>query len=163
MSETELEVLQRLVDSKDLRVVIVDWGIAHEPTISFGDKRIRFQFDAVFHAPIIPIPVFYLDFEIQTQAGEPIHRVRQPTVYGGEPLLLGAGHAYSFVVDIAIDHMDPAFVRRIKPGAHGLTTRRGNMHLTTDVQELLHQVEEGEAKVRELDQQILASLTRPQE
>lgn len=158
LSEDEREVIARLVEAKDLRIVIVGWGIHHDPTVRFGDKRIQFHFSACFSEPFIPIAVSYLDFEIQTQAGQPIHQVRQPTVYGGQPLLLGGGHAYEFIVDISLDQMSAEFVKQIKPGAKGLTTRQGNMHLTQEMQELLHSVKQGEAAIRDMDAEKLKKL-----
>jgi len=160
LSEDEREVLQRLVDAKDLRIVIVGWGIHHAPQVRFGDKRIQFQFTACFSEPFIPIAVTFLDFEIQTHAGQPVHRVRQPTVYGGQPLLLGANLSYEFVVDISIDQMSAEFVKQIKPGAHGLTTRHGNMHLTQHLQQLYAQIKEGEASVRKMDEDRIEELER---
>lgn len=160
LSEDEREVLQRLVDAKDLRVVIVGWGIHHEPKVRFGDKRIQFVFNACFAKPEIPIAVSYLDFDIQTHAGQHIHRVTQPTMMNGQPLLLGAGYAYEFVVDIALDQMSSEFVKQIKPGAIGLTSRQGNMHLSQDLQALADQVRKNEATLREQDEKILAELRR---
>lgn len=140
--------------------MIVGWGIHNDPLVFFGDKRIQFQFKACFAEPSIPIAVSYLEFEIQTQAGQPIHRVTQPTMVGGQPLLLGAGHAYEFIIDVSLDQMSSEFVKQIKPGARGLTTRQGNMHLTQELQALAHRVKQGEGAIRDLDAQKLAELKK---
>ena len=52
-------------------------------------------------------------------------------------------------LDVAIDQIDPAVVKAIKPGAVGLTTRHGNMYLDGERRDLLARVQEGERAVRE--------------
>lgn len=158
LSELELEALERLRSAGDLQVVIKDWGIVHTPHMRFADKRVQFTFKICFQDPLVPIPVYYLDFEVQTQAGQLIFATRQATVVGGEPIRLGAGLAFEFILDLSLERMNPGFVKQVVPGATGLTSRHGNMHLDPQKQALLHLIKDGERRVREMDQAFLAKL-----
>jgi hypothetical protein len=162
LSETEQEVLSRLVEADDLEVVIHGWGILHRPQILFGDLRVSIMFRLDFNAPAVPQPVHYFDLELRTRAGMTLFKERQPTVYGGKPLQVAAGVSVDLAWDIALHHIDPKIVKAIKPGAVGLTSRRldketgeptfkGNMDLSGAQKKLLRIMREGEDRVRKDD------------
>lgn len=160
MSEVEQEAIARLVESGDLQVHIVGWGIVHKPRITFGDARLQIQFRATFDRPEVPVPVYYLDFELRTGSGHLLFGPdRQPTVYGGHPIQIAAGVFFDMVWDIQIRSIDPKLVKALVPGAVGLTNRltdkdtgemtlTGNMKLDQNARKILSMVREGEAKAR---------------
>lgn len=155
MSEDEQEVLQRLVETQDLRVIVHGWGTLDNPPISFGDLRISIPLSITFNAPAVPQDVWFFDLELRSRtAGMTLVRQRQPTVVGGQPLQVVAGMTLEMIWDIALHHMSPEFVKAIKPGALGLTSRRidrdtksptitGNMRLDQTQRETLHWMERG--------------------
>ena len=76
--------------------------------------------------------------------------------------MVGEGVFLDLAWDIAIDHMKPEFVKRIKPGALGLTSRRldkdtgertfkGNMQLSHNQQNWLKAIDDGARDIREAD------------
>jgi hypothetical protein len=82
-----------------------------------------------------------------------------------------AGVELDMVWDIAIHHMSPEFVKAIKPGALGLTSRRldretgnptltGNMQMDDTKKETLQWAEEGAAKMRKEDVHAAVKVTR---
>jgi len=171
LTETEQEVLSRLVEADDLEVVIHGWGVLNRPRITFGDFRISILFQLTFNAPEVPRPLHYLDLELRTRAGLSLFRERQPTMINGKPLEVAAGVTFTLAWDIALHHIDPEVVKMIKPGARGLTSRRldrdtgdptlrGNMRLTGIQRKILHHMEENSRKTREADRQKAAEVTR---
>lgn len=148
MSEDEQEVLQRLVERDDLEIHVVGWGVVHKPQVTFGDLRLSLRFTLDFTAPDVLVPVHYFDLELRTRSGFPIFAERQPTLVGGEPIFIKAGMFLELAWDIAIQKMNPEFVRMVKPGARGLTTREGNMDLTDEKRVILGAIRDGEAHVR---------------
>jgi hypothetical protein len=160
MSEDEQEVLQRLVETSDLRVVINGWGHIDAPAVIVGDARIAVVLDLTFSKPAVPIPVRFFDLELQTGAGLCLYKNRE-LLKGGEPMLVGAGLHLVFAWDVMIHHMDPKLVKMLKPGAIGLTSRRldrdtgeatltGNMDVTPHQKKLLGHIKEGENKVKQI-------------
>lgn len=159
MSEVEQETVARLVESGDLRVVIVGWGHIDRPRITFGDLRISIPFRLTFDRPEVPVPVHYLDLELRTGSGVLLFKDRQPTVYGGNPIHVAQGVFLDLVWDIAVRSIDPALVKAVVPGAVGLTSRlqdrdtgemtvTGNMNLTSADRAVLRALREGEALAR---------------
>lgn len=172
MSDDEQEVLLRLVESQTLRVHIYDWGMKDIiPTkISYGDKRISIKFRVEFTSPLVPVRVPALNLELRTADGYNLFRKPYPTAGAdGMPIQICDGVQLDLIWDIAIDHMDPALVKAIKPWALGLTTRRldketgnrtmeGNMRVSdSDKQELQH-IDRNDAYVRQLDPATIAKL-----
>jgi hypothetical protein len=165
MSPDEQEVLMRLVESQTLRVHVYNWDMKDiVPTkVSYGDKRVAVVFRVEFDRPAIPVGVAALDLELRTDGGYSLFRKLYPTINGdGSPILVGSGVFYDLQWDIAIDHMDPALVKTLKPGALGLTTRRldrdtgsrtlqGNMQMSMGDRKTLHELDKAEAYVRRLD------------
>jgi hypothetical protein len=171
LTETEQEVLSRLVEGDDLEVVLHGWGILHSPRIMFGDFRISIYLQVTFDAPAVPMPTYFLDLELRTRAGLTLFKQRQPTVYNGQPLQVAAGVTVEMVWDIALHHIDPAIVKAIKPGAIGLTSRRldketgeatfkGNMRLNSEQKNLLRRMEEGNRKIRAEDVRKAVKVTK---
>lgn len=148
MTETEQEVLDRLVQSEDLEVHVVGWGVVEKPRITFGDLRLSIVFRLEFDAPEVFVPVHYFDLELRNRAGFVVFSERQPTLVGGQPIQIKAGSFIDLAWDIAIQKMNPEFVRMVKPGARGLTTREGNRDLDNTKQAILDAVRQGEARVR---------------
>lgn len=148
ISETEQEVLDRLVSAEDLEIHIVGWGVVNRPRAMFGDLRFSLAFEMNFTKPEVPMSVYYFDLELRTRSGLLLFKQQYPTMYGGLPISIAAGMVLSLVWDIAIKDMDPKLVKALKPGAVGLTTREGNLHLTPQKQRLYQSVRSGEEKVR---------------
>lgn len=168
ITEDEQEVIHRLVDSQTLMVIVHPWGICTRPSwVGIGDKRVALRFGLVFNAPALPTPVKSLDLELVALGNISLIRKPYPTILpDGTPLLVGVGVNIELQWDIAIDHLDPELVKRIKPGALGLTSRRldpvtkertveGNMRYRDARRKLLHTVEAGEVSIQEGDQKKL--------
>jgi hypothetical protein len=160
MSDVEQEAITRLVESGDLRVVVVGWGYVQKPRVTFGDLRVSVAFRLTFDRPEVPIPIHYLDLELRTGAGTLLFKDRQPTVYGGNPIQVAQGVYLDLVWDIAIRSIDPALVKALVPGATGLTSRlqdkdtgqmtlTGNMRLSAHARDVLRRLRTGEAAARE--------------
>ena len=76
MSDIELDFVNRLVESKEMYVIIHDWGYINQPTITFGDKNLHVAFKMFFDRPEAPIPVHFFDLELKTRSGITLHRRR---------------------------------------------------------------------------------------
>lgn len=162
LTEDEIEVLERLADAGEYTIEVRDWGKVagfHRgdpsvwngtPIVVFGDKRISFYFRLAFNAPLVPQPVWYFDLEVWAK-GHRLFGQRMATETGGGPLQIVAGVVVDLSLDIALDGIDPSIVKEIKPACFGLTTRHGNMRLSTSMQRLLAEVKKGEATVRHLN------------
>lgn len=171
MTETELEVLERLTTAEDLEIHVLGWGVIHKPAVSFGDKRLSLIFRLTFDQPPAPTPVHYFDMELRTQAGMLLLKKRYPTLVGmGQPIQVCAGMFLDLAWDIAIDHMSPELVKALIPGAIGLTSRRldketgqktllGNMQLDNNQKGLLKSIEKSAAAARTDDVQEAVKVT----
>lgn len=158
MTDVEQEVLSRLVESNNFRLVIKGWGYIEQPKIKFGDARIQVLIDITFQKPETPIPVRELVLSLQTQDGKVIFEKTEP-ITSAKPLLIGKGLHLVFAWEILIHHLNPAFVKKIKPGAIGLTSRRldkdtgqatltGNMQTTELQRRLLKTMQKGSQGVK---------------
>jgi len=163
MSEDEQEVLMRLQESQDLQLVIHGWGTIPNPVMVVGDHRVGIKFRITFKGLLVAQPLPYLDLELKLGNGMSIYRDRKPTLIDNKPIMISEGMHLDLQWDIAIRHMEPEFVRLIKPGATGLTSRRqdkdtkemtdlGNMRLDVGRQALLRKVEDGQRRVRKMDE-----------
>lgn len=161
LSDDEIEVLHRIVDSGDVQLVIHGWAVLDQPLITFGDLRVGIKFRLSFEN-CRPTPLNYLDLELRFASGETIFRQKLPVETNGQPVMVGEGVFLDLAWDIAIDHMKPEFVKRIKPGALGLTSRRldkdtgertfkGNMQLSHNQQNWLKAIDDGARDIREAD------------
>jgi len=150
MSDTEQEVLERLVERDDLMVVIHGWGVVHKPRVTFGDLRLSLILHMEFEKPDPPgQPVYWFDLELKTRAGMSLYGPdRLPTIYNGKPLMVAQGLVLDMAWDIAIQAIPPEIVKIIKPHALGLTSAEGNRKLRGEKGRLFRLVREGEAKVR---------------
>lgn len=171
MSDDEMEVLSRLIEARDLKVIIHGWGFIEAPMCEFGDLRLRVPIGMTIGGLAQPRQVHFLDLELATQAGMTLFRKREVTSVNGKPLMIGNGFRLEMIWDIAIRDMDPKIVKMIKPGAIGLTsrrqdrdtkevTRRGNMELDSEQRFLLDVIEKGEANVREDDLRRVVKATK---
>jgi len=164
MSEDEQEVLERLVQSQDLEIHIVNWGVVNKfKAVSFGDLRLQITFRVVLTAPEILIPVTYFDLELKTRSGVLLMKERKPLVPLGQHLMLGAGSDLTLEWIIAIRKMDTDFVKMMKPGAIGLTSREGNYRLPENEMKLLHKMREQEEGVKAEDRRIAKVLSSGEE
>lgn len=163
MSETELEVIARLVDSKDLKVVIHGWGEIESPTVKYGDKNLHIPIKMTFNKPVESfVDVYFFDMELRTGSGLCLFKKRMSTAYNGQPLKVMAGLVLDMVWDISIRHLDPNLVRTVKPGARGLTsklqdnltldfTATGNMKLDKQQAEKARQIQKAEEIIKKMD------------
>lgn len=160
MSDVEQEVLSRLIESQDLRIHIIGWGVVAAPRATFGDLRLQLQFRLQFNRPEVPMPVHFFDLELRTGAGLLLFKERQSVTYNGHPIMVAAGMFLDMVWDIAIQAMSPEVVKAIKPAATGLTsqwldketgkaTLLGNTKLDADHQKILALLRKGEASSRQ--------------
>jgi hypothetical protein len=186
LTDDELEVLERLALAGEFKVVVKDWGhvtgfapgrydprtFQGQPIVAFGDKRISFYFRMNFTAPVVPQPCWYFDMEVwalgvrlfpgrRRDEREPFPG-RLPTETNGHPIQIAAGVFLDLALDVALDRIDPAVVKAVKPKASGLTTRHGNMHLDTHRQRLLAETQAGERMVREVSAHEAAVATAKQ-
>jgi len=170
MTETEQEVLDRLIQSHDLEIEIKGWGIVRNPWASFGDHRLGLQWTLVFNKP--PVPVYYFDLELRVASSQIVlMRKRYPTTVNGQPELIGAGREIQFNWDIAIDHMSPELVKAIVPGAIGMTSRRldrdtgmrtlaGNMDLSDNQIKVADMLDKSSKSTQNSDDQKTAHVTK---
>lgn len=186
ITDDELEVLERLAIAGEFKVVIREWGYVDgflpgrydpatyrgQPLVLFGDKRITFFFRLNFTAPAIPQPVWYFDMEVWAlgfrlfpgtgrDPNEPFPG-RLSTETNGQPLQVAAGLFIDLALDVALDKIDPAVVKTVKPKAIGLTSKVGNMHLDTHHQRLLASLRAGEQVVREMSVREAVVVTEKQ-
>lgn len=159
MSEVEQEAVSRLVESKDLRIVIVGWGHIDQPRVTFGDARLQFQFRLNFDRPEVPVSVYHFDFELRTRSGGLLYKSRESVVYDGKPVQVATGVYFDMVWDIMVRSIDPNLVKSLVPGATGLTSRlidkdtgnltvEGNMKLDANAKTLLHGLRRAEDRLR---------------
>jgi hypothetical protein len=173
MTDEEIEVLHRIAEAGEFRVVIkgegqkgesIEWGYVTgfkigaypgpgryqgEPIVTIGDKRLTFFLRMNFNAPALPQPNWFFDMEVHAM-GKRFFAQRFPTANGGNPIQVCAGMFHDFALDVAIDQIDPAIVKAVKPKAIGLTTRHGNMHLNVAQQRLLAKTQAGEQAIRQI-------------
>lgn len=169
LTETEQEVLDRLVQSQDLEIELKGWGVVRNPWVQFGDHRIGLQWTLMFNKPAIP--VYYFDLELRVASSHLfLMRKRYPTTLDGKPELIGSGREIQFTWDIAIDHMSPELVKAIVPGAIGLTSRRldkdtgvrtlqGNMNLSDDRAQVASVMDKSAESIRAADAQKAITAT----
>lgn len=159
MSETEQELISRLVQARELNVIIHGWGHMIGPPCVFGDSILSVLVTMTLDAPEVPIPVSFLDLELRTQSGVFLFRDKQPTIYNNAPIMMGAGTEFQFSWDIAIRRIDPKTLKELMPGVTGLTSRftdkdtgdltlTGNQKFTERQKRVIQLMKEGEDKVR---------------
>jgi hypothetical protein len=164
MSDIELDFVNRLVESKEVYIIIHEWGHINQPTITFGDKNLHVAFKMFFDRPEAPIPVHFFDLELKTRSGISLHREKMTTVYGGQPLNICQGVELDMVWDISIKYIDPKLIKALMPKTLGLTTRLedtatheitvlGNMNLNKDLRDKAYQLDKAEKFLRAYDHQ----------
>jgi hypothetical protein len=171
MTDTEQEVLLRLVESQALRVYVPMTGEKITPVkVGYGDKRVAVTFLVTFKGT--PVPITTLAVELWAEG---VLLLKKPYLVAdevGNPRMVGEGVTWELQWDIAIDHMDPLLVKALKPGAFGITSRRldketgertflGNMTLDKADQDALRFLEKGEASVRRTDVVEVAQANKP--
>lgn len=161
LSELEQEALSRLVESGDLRVHVVDWGVVNQPRVlGFGDARLTLGLRLEFDRPALPMDVYFLELELRTGSGYLLCRHRESLDQGGKPMAIAAGLVLEFEWHLQIHAMDPELVKALVPHARGLTSRlqdkdtkeftlTGNMKLDDAKKKKLVMLREGERFVRE--------------
>lgn len=123
LSDVELEVIQRLLDTDDLRVICHGWQTFDSPKVLHGDKNIHIPLKLVFKHPPAPTPVYFFDLELQTGSGLTLFRKKMSTLYDNQPISVMEGLEIDMIWDISIRNLDPNLVRAVKPSALGLTSR----------------------------------------
>ena len=162
MSDIELDFVNRLVESKEMYVIIHEWGYINQPVITFGDKNLHVAFKMFFDRPEAPIPVHFFDMELKTRSGITLHREKMTTVYGGQPLNICQGVELDMVWDISIKYIDPKLIKALMPKTLGLTTRledtatheitvTGNMSLNKDLKDKAYQLDRAEKFLKAYD------------
>lgn len=157
LSEDEQEVLERLALAGQYKVEIVDWGWVAKPQVRFGDARLQLTWQMLFDRPEVPMPVPFFECKLWTHSGILLTSKKMATAgESGQPLSVMAGLAFEMVWDIQIQQISPEVVRAIKPGAKGLTSRLGNMRLTSEARQQLAFLRKQEAAIRSADAAALA-------
>lgn len=159
ITDDEMEVLERLAQAEEFRIVIKDWGYVDKLKIVFGDKNAHFYFTMHFNAPVVPQPNWYFDIELWAK-GHKLFAQRMPTQTGGKPIEIVAGLELQLCLDISLDQIDPKIVKEIKPGSIGLTSRHGNMHLDSENKRILSDLQNSEARVRKMSEQEATKATK---
>lgn len=159
MTEVEQELVSRLVETGDLRVIIHGWGHFDNPQVIIGDARIGIPLSVTFSAPDVPLPVTSLVLELCTQSGVTLFKKEEVIATKENPVLIGSGITLEMQWDIMVHHMSPELVKRLMPSAIGLTSRRldrvtgevtltGNMKVSDDQKRLLQILQAGEQSVK---------------
>lgn len=163
LSPDELESIHRLIEMRDVQLIIHGWGIIDCPRMQVGEHIVTVPFRLTFKAPVNPMPVYFFDLELKTMhTGITLFRKRMPCTYDNKPIIVQAGQYLDLAWDISIKSIDPRIVKLIKPGAFGLTSRRqdkdtgevtdmGNMKLTPDQRLALMALKNGEQFVQQMD------------
>ncbi len=155
ITDIEQEFLARLTESKDIMLIVHEWGYIESPRITFGDKNLHVHFKMLFDRPDPPMGVRAFDLELKTRSGLSLFRQKMSVEYDGEPLLVGAGLEFDMVWDIAIRYIDPKVIKALMPHTIGMTSRlqdtathdmtvTGNMKLTQDLVRKAHALRETE-------------------
>lgn len=149
MSLDEQEVLDRLVTTNDLVVNVLGWGIVNQPRVTFGDLRLQIKWRQTFDlSDGKPRKIKALDLELRTRAGALLFKERQSTTYGNEGVMVFDTSFLDLVWDIAIQKIDPEFVKAVKPGAIGLTTAEGNRKMRAEERLALSILRQRESGIR---------------
>lgn len=165
ISEIEQEFISRLIESKEIFVLIHEWGHVNQPRVTFGDKNLHVAFKMVFDRPATPMAVHFFDMELKTRSGVCLFRQKMNTEYGGQPLLVMQGLELDLVWDIALKNIDPALIKQLMPNTHGLTSRLqdkttgeitvlGNMKLDVNAQRKAHEMHRVEQALPKLEAQM---------
>ena len=174
MTDVEQEALSRIREADDLEIVVHGWCTVDKITTIFGDHRVGLQFRVDFTKPAAPMAVFFLDLELRVRSSHvTLFRQRYPTAVGGQPLQACAGVFVDLQWDIAIDHMSPALVKALVPGAIGLTSRRldrdtgvrttlGNMDLTQHQQWVAQSLDDSAQGLRKEDEKAVEKAAEKQ-
>ena len=156
LSETEQEVISRLVETRDLKVIVHGWTVIESPYVTYGDKNLHVHLKLSFDRPTTPVEVLFFDLELQSISGISLFRKNMETGY----LKVMAGLELEMVWDISIRYIDPKVVKLLKPNATGLTSRLqdsltgemtlfGNMKLDKDQKQKAVKIRQGEKKLQE--------------
>jgi len=163
LTDTEQEVLHRLVTTQDLLVEIVGFGTCEAPQVRVGDHRVEIIIDHIFDIPEMPKNTYWLDLVLKSRStGVKLYQHRYATVHDGLPVKIGGGLRLGLQWDIALSHLDPNLVKRVKPGATGLTSRvldketgdrtlSGNMRLTSEQEKVLMAMRQNETRLHNMD------------
>ena len=173
MSEIEQEVISRIVESQTVRVRVHGFGLKDitPKRVTYGDKRVQVLFKVEFASPIVPTRYPVLDLELVAEGLSLIRKPYPSILPDGQGIMIGDGVILELAWDIAIDHIDPAVVKAIKPMAMGLTSRRldkdtkertltGNLILTPENRAAIFNLDTVEAKTRRDDVKQLDLLLR---
>ena len=66
LSPDELESINRLIEMRDVRLIIHGWGTIDSPRMQVGEHIVTVPFRLIFKAPATPQPVYFFDLELKT-------------------------------------------------------------------------------------------------
>ena len=173
MTEIEQEALSRMIETGDLQVNLVGWGVINKPKITFGDARIQITSTITFNRPETPMDVYYFDMELVTGSGQVIYKDRKATMYDNKPIAIQTGTTLTLIWDIMVKALDKKFVRQWVPSAIGITSRlmdrdtgaltlTGNMRVRPQELALLQKLARGERQSRQLAHEKLVQAVKKQ-
>jgi len=120
LTETEQDVIQRMIEGQDIYVEVVDWGFHESPKLIAGDKRIQVRFPMEFVKPVgVTIPVYYFKLRLKGRSGRILATTVESTVYNNQPLMITAGMVIDLVWDLALDKVSPELQQMVLPGIRG--------------------------------------------
>lgn len=120
LTETEQDVIQRMIEGQDIYVEVVDWGYHESPKIIAGDKRIQVAFPMEFVKPVgVTIPVYYFKLRLKDRSGRILAETVESTVFNNQPLPITAGTVISLIWDLALDKVSPELQKMVLPGIRG--------------------------------------------
>lgn len=168
ITEIEQEFISRLIDSKEMYLLIHDWGFVDNPVITFGDKNLHVSFKMFFDRPEFPMSVYFFDLELMTRKGVSLFRQKMNTEYGGSPLMVMQGLELDMVWDIAIKNIDPKLIKQLMPSVTGLTSRLqdkatgeitllGNMNLSSHQKRVVAKMDQTEKSIPLLEAEMKKS------
>lgn len=160
MSEDEQETLSRLIEGDYLEMGIENgpFKIVNTKFI-LGDLRLGIRFQLECPELIVNQVLSSLQLKLNIRNGKTLFSEEKEIT---PQVILQNGMILSFQWDIALHSISSDIVKEIKPGSIGLTSRRqdkdtremtreGNMKLSSFQKKLLSHVEEGSARIREID------------
>lgn len=125
LSETEQDVIQRMIEGQDIFVEVKDWGYHSSPKLIAGDKRVQIRFPMEFVKPEgVYIPVYYFTLILKTRDGRVLARTTESTVVNNQPLMVTAGMVVDLIWDLALDKVSDELQQMILPGIKGKTVSK---------------------------------------
>lgn len=100
-------------------------GVFSVEKVTIGDHRMTVEF---FVRVADPVSVTLLTHQVETSTGIVLVRDQVNCTQNGSPLLLLPGEEVQMQLHISLIGVDPEFVRQLRPGFSGLSSRRIDLH-----------------------------------